>query len=53
MGLAEDFIIQYINRNEINNPEECINLLENTRGRITLEGVQSNGVRGYYTFYQR
>ncbi|MTI21704.1 trypsin-like serine protease [Fulvivirga sp. RKSG066] len=53
VGVTEDFVITDINRNAIETPERLVEILENIRGRVILEGVNSSGREGYYSFYLR
>ncbi len=53
VGVTEDFVVTSINRNEINTPERLVEILENIRGRVIIEGVNSSGREGYYSFYLR
>ena len=51
MGIPEGFIITSINKKEYSNPKDLTNDLEKTRGQILIEGLNSNGSRGFYSFY--
>ncbi|MDX1628313.1 MAG: trypsin-like peptidase domain-containing protein [Fulvivirga sp.] len=53
VGVTEDFVITDINRNAIKSPERLVEILENIRGRVIIEGVNSKGREGYYSFYLR
>jgi len=53
VGVTEDFVITDINRNSIKSPERLVEILENIRGRVIIEGVNSSGREGYYSFYLR
>lgn len=53
IGIGEDFVITDINRNAIKDPERLVNILERIRGRVIIEGVNSKGREGYYSFYLR
>lgn len=53
IGINEDFVITDINRNAIDNPEKLVEILERIRGRVIIEGVNSQGREGYYSFYLR
>lgn len=53
IGISEDFIITDINRNAIKDPERLVEILERIRGRVIIEGVNSKGRQGYYSFYLR
>lgn len=51
MGIPEGFIITTFNKKEYANPNELIKDLEKARGQILIEGLYSNGSRGFYSFY--
>jgi serine protease Do len=51
IGIEEGFVIISINKVILNDAKEAIQVLKNMRGRIVLEGMTSNGVRGYYSLY--
>lgn len=51
LGIEEGFIITAINGVKVKKPEEVANILETTRGRIIIEGISSNGSKGYYSYY--
>lgn len=51
IGIEEGFVIISINKVVLNDAKEAIQVLKNMRGRIVLEGMTSNGVRGYYSLY--
>ncbi|WP_306415977.1 S1C family serine protease [Fulvivirga ulvae] len=53
IGITEDFIITDINRNPIKSPQRLVEILEKIRGRVIIEGVNSQGRRGYYSFELR
>ncbi|MEO1051962.1 MAG: trypsin-like peptidase domain-containing protein [Bacteroidota bacterium] len=53
MGIREGFIVTDINNNEIKDPDRLIEILENIKGRVIIEGVNSQGREGYYSFYFR
>ena len=49
-GLKNGFIITHINKESVKSAEEVVNLLKNKDGGILIEGVYSNGVKGYFGF---
>ncbi|MEM9389577.1 MAG: serine protease, partial [Bacteroidota bacterium] len=53
IGITEDFVITDINRNAIDDPEKLVEILERIRGKVIIEGVNSQGREGYYSFYLR
>lgn len=50
MGLEEGFIITSINNVPIDTPEQLTSILENARGRVLVQGMNKQGVSGYYSF---
>lgn len=53
IGVTEDFVVTDINKNAIETPERLVEILENIRGRVIIEGVNRAGREGYYSFYLR
>lgn len=53
IGISEDFVITDINRNAIETPQKLVEILERIKGRVIIEGVNSKGREGYYSFYLR
>ncbi len=51
LSLGEGFIITSINKVAVSTPEEVVEILEKIRGRVVIEGITSNGQRGYYSYY--
>jgi len=51
LGLREGFIITHVNKIEVLSPEQCIDLLENMRGQVSIEGVDKNGRKAHYSYY--
>lgn len=51
LGIEEGFLITAINGVKVKKPEEVSKILETTRGRIIIEGISSNGSKGYYSYY--
>jgi len=51
LGLREGFIITHINKVEVSKAEQCIDLLENMRGQVSIEGVDQNGRKAFYSYY--
>lgn len=51
LGLREGFIITHINKIEVMKADQCIDLLENMRGQVSVEGVDQNGRKAYYSYY--
>ena len=52
LGVEEGFIITSINRQPVQSPQEVADLLSNASGRVLIEGINKNGVGGYYSFYR-
>jgi serine protease Do len=51
MGIPEGFIITSFNKKEYANPSDLVKDIEKTRGQLLIEGLYSNGSRGFYSFY--
>lgn len=51
LGLRDGFIITQINKVAVSSPDACIDLLENMRGQVTIEGVDQTGRKAYFSFY--
>ena len=51
LGIEEGFIITAINQNSIEDAKELEDILEKIKGKVVIEGVNSKGIRGYYTYY--
>jgi Do/DeqQ family serine protease len=52
LGVEEGFIITSINRQPVQSPQEVADLLSHASGRVLIEGINKNGVGGYYSFYR-
>jgi serine protease Do len=50
LGIDEGFVITAINKKSISSVDELVNTLENLKGRVIIEGINSRGVRGYYSY---
>lgn len=53
LGLREGYIILRINRYAPQSAEELARILENTRGRIEIEGIDPEGRRSYFSFFSQ
>jgi serine protease Do len=51
MDITEGFIITYINKVAIKDPETLTKILTNIRGRVYLEGVSKRGRAQYYKYH--
>ncbi len=51
LGIDEGFIITAINGKKIQDAREIVHIIENTRGRVVIEGINPNGTKGYYSYY--
>lgn len=51
MRLQEGFVILSINQQETKTAEDVESILESAGGRVTIEGISSDGRQGYYQFY--
>lgn len=50
LGVSEGYIITSINRYPINTPEEVIEILEKIKGRVMIDGINTNNTRAQYNF---
>ncbi len=51
LGIETGFIITSINGYKIKEVIDIEKILTKTRGRVRIEGLNKNGVRGYYSYY--
>ena len=51
MDIEEGFIITYINKVPIKDPETLTDILTKIRGRVYVEGVNKRGRKEYYRYY--
>jgi serine protease Do len=51
LRIQEGFIITAINKEVITKPEQLEDILSNVKEKVYIEGIDKNGVRGYYSFY--
>jgi Do/DeqQ family serine protease len=51
MGLREGLIITQINRTPVTEIEQCMDLLRHSRGQVTVEGIDQNGRKSYFTYF--
>jgi len=51
MNLPEGYIITSYNNRPYDNPDALIKAMENSRGRIIVQGIQPNGTRNTLTFF--
>jgi hypothetical protein len=51
LGIQEDFIITTINNHPIDTPETLTNILINLKGKVRIEGINKEGVKGYNSYY--
>jgi hypothetical protein len=49
--MEEGFIVTYINKVPIKDPESLVDILLKIRGRVYIEGVTKDGVKGYYSYF--
>lgn len=47
-GVRGGFVIQFIDKNKVNSPDDVVNLLEDKSGGILIEGVYPDGTKAYY-----
>ncbi len=50
LGIAPGFVITKINREDVNSAEEASRKIENSNGRVQLEGINPNGSKAFYSF---
>lgn len=50
LGVQEGFIILSINGTPVKTASEVVKILDGLKGRVVLEGVDFNGMSGYYSF---
>ncbi|HYG39879.1 MAG TPA: trypsin-like peptidase domain-containing protein [Cytophagales bacterium] len=50
LGIEEGFIITAVNKKSIENVEQLVKAFEGIKGRVIIEGMNSRGVRGYYSY---
>ena len=53
IGIREGFIVTHINKVRVNSAEQCIDLIENMRGQVSIEGVDKTGRRAFYSFFSQ
>lgn len=51
LGIEEGFVVTAINQRPISTPQELEEILTRVRGRVRIEGVNSEGVKGYYSYF--
>ena len=51
LEIHEGFIITHINKIPIKDPETLTDILTKIRGRVYIEGVNKDGVKGYYSYF--
>lgn len=51
LGIQEDFIITAINNTPIESPDMLTEILMKVKGKVRIEGVNKEGVKGYYSYY--
>ncbi len=49
-GIKEGFIITHVDRKEITNNNDLVEVLRNKKGGVLIEGLYPNGSRAYYAF---
>lgn len=51
MDIPEGFVIVAINNKKMNKPIDVVSYLSKVTGRVIIDGVTTDGQRGYYSFY--
>ena len=49
-GGEDGFVIQYVNDQRVNKPQDVIDLARKARRSIVIEGITSTGRQGYFAF---
>lgn len=50
IGMEEGFIVTSVNNVTVDSPQKLAYLLENTRGRVIVRGINKQGVASYYSY---
>ena len=50
LGVKKGFIITKVDEDEVNSPDQLLELLENKKGGVLLEGIYPSGTKAYYGF---
>ena len=51
IGIQEGFVLLSVNNEVVESVDEAVELLEGTRGRVILQGLNKDGRKGYYSYY--
>jgi serine protease Do len=51
LNIEEGFTITHINKVPVENPQKLADILSKIRGRVYIEGVNREGVKGYYSYF--
>ncbi|HTF81318.1 MAG TPA: PDZ domain-containing protein, partial [Cytophagales bacterium] len=51
LGIEEGFIVTAVNNKKISSMQELETELQKARGRVTIEGISTQGSRGYYSYF--
>ena len=51
LGIEEGFVVTNINKIPIKDVDTLVDILIKIRGRVYIEGVNKEGVRGYYSYF--
>jgi len=51
LNIQEGFVITKINNMEIRDPKDLETVLSSLKGRVIIEGINKQGVKGYYSYY--
>jgi Do/DeqQ family serine protease len=51
LGVPEGFIVSAVNKKKVNAPNELVEVLENLRGRVLIEGINTDGRWSYFQYY--
>jgi serine protease Do len=51
LGIQEGFVITAINKIPVKTPEQLNEILTQIKGKVVIEGINSSGMKGYYSFW--
>ena len=51
LDIDKGFVVTHINKIPIKDPEELAEILLKIRGRVIIEGINKDAVRGYYSYF--
>ncbi|NJL12029.1 MAG: PDZ domain-containing protein [Microscillaceae bacterium] len=51
LGIQEGFILTSINRTPVSAPQQVEDILSNINGKVYIEAISPDGVKGYFNYY--